>query len=230
MFNMTQPGGSRALFLFVCLILILQVAASRALSLPERNLPLPELNKLPRELGRWKVTEEQSLDRGVTEYLKPDEYVLWNYAIENSGASINLFAAYFKSLQNSYGPHSPRVCLPGAGWLVRSSKIAMIAVPGRTAGIPVNVYTLEKASEHILVMYWYQNNRSIWAEEFRAKLTLLPDLLRYRRSDVCLIRLTTRLHGEVDDAAMADSMAFLKLLFPPLVERFEATKYVISRY
>ena len=36
--------------------------------------------------------------------------------------------------------------------------------------------------------------------------------------------------GEVDDAAMADSMAFLKLLFPPLVERFEATKYVISRY
>jgi hypothetical protein len=92
------------------------------------------------------------------------------------------------------------------------------------AGVPINEYVLEKAADRILVLYWYQNNRNIWAEEFRAKLTLLPDLLRYRRSDVCLIRLTTRMRGEVDDAAMADSVAFLNVLFPSLVERFEATK------
>ena len=225
MLNMTQPRGSKVLFALVCLILILQLAASRALSIPERDLPLPELDKLPRELGGgWKVTDDQSLDSEVMATLRPDQYILRNYATEGRGASVNLFAAYFKSLQNSYGPHSPRVCLPGSGWLVHSSKIAMVAVAGRTAAIPINEYVLEKASEHILVLYWYQNDRNIWAEEFRAKLTLLPDLLRYRRSDVCLIRLTTRLRGETDDTALADSMAFLKLLFPTLVERFKATR------
>jgi len=225
MFDMSQPRGSRALFLLVCLILILQAAASRALSLPERTLPLPDLQKLPVELGKWKITEEQHLDNAVTEYLQPDEYILRNYAEQDTGASVNLFAAYFKSLQNSYGPHSPRVCLPGSGWLVQSSKIAMVAVPERAAGIPVNEYVLEKAPDRILVVYWYQNDRNIWAEEFRAKLTLLPDLLRYRRSDVCLIRLVTPLRGEMDSAALGNSMAFLQALFPPLVERFKATRY-----
>lgn len=224
MFNMKQPRDSKILFVLVCLVLIVQVAASRALSIPERNLPLPELQKLPEEMGRWSASEDQSLSSLELEQLRPDEYILRNYTRADRGTSVNLFAAYFKSLQNTYGPHSPRICLPGTGWLVRSSKIAEVAVPGRVAGVPINEYVLEKAADRILVLYWYQNNRNIWAEEFRAKLTLLPDLLRYRRSDVCLIRLTTRMRGEVDDAAMADSVAFLNVLFPSLVERFEATK------
>ncbi|MBZ5593060.1 MAG: EpsI family protein [Acidobacteriia bacterium] len=218
-----QGSGPGALFLFVCLILILQVAASRALSLPERNLPLPELHSLPLEVGRWKALEEQALEVQVTEYLRPDEYILRNYVNAEAGGSINLFVAYFKSLQNSYGPHSPRVCLPGAGWLTQSSRIRVVAVPGRADGIPTNEYVLEKSGTSILVVYWYQNDRNVWAEEFHAKLTLLPDLLRYRRSDVSLVRLVTPLGGRVNDAS-ANSTEFVKSVFPLLVERFEATR------
>ena len=84
--------------------------------------------------------------------------------------------AYFKSLQSGYGPHSPAVCLPGSGWLVRERDIINISVPGREAGIPVNKFVLEKAGQHILVLYWYQNDRNVWAEEFQGKLRLAAGL------------------------------------------------------
>ena len=144
------------------------------------------------------------MDSATEAYLKPDDYILRDYTADNGSAPTNLFVAYFKSLQNVYGPHSPSVCLPGAGWLVTSSKILNVTVPGRPDPIPVNEFTMEKSNSRILVIYWYQNDRAVWAQEFKAKLRLLPDLLRYRRSDVSLVRVITSLPGTTTEAELGD--------------------------
>lgn len=214
---------TKGFFLPVSLVLVAQAAAIHMLSIPERDLPIPGLHKLPFELGEWRATGEQSLEADVAEYLRPDEYIIRNYVAEHRAASINVFVAHFKSLQDNYGPHSPRICLPGSGWLVRSSKITNLQVPGRAGGIPVNEYVLEKSGESILVLYWYQNNRNVWAEEFQAKLTMLPDLIRYRRSDVSLVRLISPMRANTPETELAKSVEFTNLLFPLLVERFATT-------
>jgi EpsI family protein len=206
----------------------MQAAASRALSIAEQDLPRPELRTLPMQLGRWTARGELSLDPGTSEALKPDEYILRDYVDEAGGRSVNVFVAYFKSLQNSYGPHSPRVCLPGSGWLTRSSNLASIDIAGRAEGIPVNEFVMERASDRILVIYWYQNDRDVWAEEYRAKLKLLPDLLRYRRSDVSLIRLVMPIRGEGWNDTLATGRTFTKLLFPVAAERFAAADKVLA--
>lgn len=203
------------------LVLIGQAAALHIFSLPEQNLPIPQLQNLPTQIGDWQLLSDQALEPDVQAYLKPDSYVLRNYANRAAASSINLFVAYFKSLQNSYGPHSPKVCLPGSGWLVHSESIRPIIVPGRPLGIPVNQYVMEKGTDRILVLYWYQNDRNVWAEEFKAKLTLLPDLIRYRRSDVSLIRLVSPLRGEDATAELSESQEFARLIFPALVEKFK---------
>jgi EpsI family protein len=165
---------------------------------------------------------ELSIGTEVEQYLKPDEYILRDYRDQRNGTNVNLFVAYFKSLQNQYGPHSPRICLPGAGWLVSSEKVTNLAVPGRPEGIPVNQFTMEKANEKILVVYWYQNDRNIWAQEFQAKLRLLPDLIRYRRSDVSLVRLVTPINSVTADEALGEYRDFTNQLFPLLAERFSS--------
>ena len=208
-------------FLVMAFVLLAQAAALRVLSLPERPLPGPRLHDLPYEVGAWRVVEEQALDPTVNEYLKPDDYVIRDYQGQE-GSSVNLFLAYFKSLQNAYGPHSPKVCLPGAGWLVRSSKIASIQVPGRVESIPVNEYVMERSGQRIAVIYWYQNNRSVWAEEFRAKLTMLPDLIKYRRSDVSLVRLIAPVRSDEGVDEMSRCAQFAKQVFPLLADRFES--------
>jgi EpsI family protein len=203
-----------------CLILVLQASASRMLKFDERNMPIPGLHNLPWQVGNWKASTDQSIGPDIEAYLKPDEYILRDYADPQEGTPINLFVAYFKSLQNTYGPHSPSVCLPGAGWLVSASKILNIPVPGRAEAIPANEYTMEKSGERLLVLYWYQNDRAVWAQEFHAKLRLLPDLIRYRRSDVSLVRLITPLRGATPDQELNNCLRFTGQVFPLLAERF----------
>jgi EpsI family protein len=226
---MSKPGAKlrpylSGLFLAACLILVLQATAARKLNVVETSLPLPGLHQIPQEIGSWTATGDMALENSVTEYLKPDEYLLRNYASPGRAAPVNLFVAYFKSLQNTYGPHSPRVCLPGAGWLVSSASIKAISVPGRSDGIPVNEYVLEKSGERILVLYWYQNDRNAWAEEFQAKLRLLPDLIKYRRSDVSLVRLVRPLVKSASETEEKDCIEFARNLYPSLVERFATTR------
>ena len=220
--RLLKPFG-QGVFLTVCVILILQAAASHVLSIPERDLPPPQLNKLPIQLEKWKATGEQSLEEDTLKYLRPDEYILRNYVDEAKGASIGLFVAHFKSLQNSFGPHAPRGCLPGAGWLTVSSKVALVEVPGRDQKIPINEYVFEKSGNRIAVVYWYQNDRDVWAEEFHAKLRLLPDLIRYRRSDVSLIRVVSPLQSGTEDN-FSNCVQFTKLVFPLLAERFASER------
>jgi EpsI family protein len=214
--------GARSQLLPVCLILVVQTAASRVLAVPERHLQLPGLQGLPLRFGEWQEREEQALDPNTREYLHPDEYILRDYVKQGPGVSINLFVAYFKSLQDSYGPHSPRVCLPGVGWLVRSSRTASIAGRGMSRNVPVNEYVLEKSGNRILVVYWYQNERDVWADEFWAKIRLLPDLIRYQRSDISLVRLVSPVTGSEND--FGNCLEFAKLIFPALNQHFEASR------
>ena len=210
-------------FIPIALILAVQTAAPHFISIRETEFAPPVLHEIPYEIGTWQARGDETLDHNVTEYLRPDEYVLRNYVDRSSGTTVNLFLAYFKSLQNAWGPHSPSICLPGSGWLVQSSTQTSVDVPSPARSLPVNRFVLEKSGERILVLYWYQNNRRIWADESEGKFRLLKDLARYRRSDISLVRLVlpirrAGMNGEFDRA-----VDFAKAVFPILVERFASS-------
>lgn len=209
----------KVVWIALCAILVLQTAASRRISVHESDIPAPELHNLPFEVGRWTAVQEETLDPAVTEYLKPDEYILRDY-LDGNSPPISVFVAHFKSLQNDFGPHSPRVCLPGAGWLIRSSKLAQVPVPDKAEGIPANEYVMEKGGDRILVLYWYQNDRDVWAQEFHAKLRMLPDLIQYARSDVSLVRIITRISSADGESELRNCLEFTRVVFPQLSARF----------
>src|ERR1700686_2625439 len=125
-------------FIPAVLILAAQAVAPHFLTIHENDFAAPALSQVPYQMGTWQSTADHQLDREVTEYLRPDEYVLRDYADKNSGTQINMFLAYFRTLQNAWGPLSPRICLPGAGWLIQASSQPSIDVPGPAKSIPVN--------------------------------------------------------------------------------------------
>jgi len=220
----TKSGVLRSALKFwmlpVVVILAAQGAALHVLSIPEEHLTIPQLDNVPNQLGDWKTVDADSLDPAVQAYLRPDSYILRDYSNSSTGNTVNVFVAYFKSLQSGYGPHSPSVCLPGNGWLVQDRKVLDFSVPGH-APIPVNKFLMEKGGQHILVVYWYQNERNIWAEEFQGKLRLLPDLIKYKRSDLSLVRLVEPLPSEGAEQAFRDCRQFANLIFPALSEAFQ---------
>ncbi len=191
------------------------------LTINEKVLGVPELQQVPDRIGTWALTEETPLDPEVAAYLRPDDYIQRGYHSAQPDSSISLFVAYFKSLQSSYGPHSPRACLPGSGWLVHLWQVIGLPVSDNRETVPINEYVLEKNGQKILVLYWYQNGRRVWAEEFQVKLHLLPDLLRYHRSDVSLVRIVETIGPDTSfDQALRQAMSFAHTLYPVLVQRF----------
>ncbi len=202
-------------------ILGAQMAASYALAVSERPAAKLGLELLPAKIGRWDLAAEHPLEEEVVAYLRPDDYIQRDYVTAGEAVPMNLFVAYFKSLQNEYGPHSPRACLPGSGWLVHDWRIVNLPVAGKPEGIPVNKYWLEKNGQSILVVYWYQNDRRAWAEEYEFKLHLLPDLLRFHKSDVSLVRIVTPVANDASlDEPFKNASEFASTVYAQLLERF----------
>lgn len=182
------------------------------------TLPVsPDLETVPREMSGWTQRGSSQLDGAVLDYLRPDSSIERLYASPSGAAAVTLFLAYFKSLKTGYGPHSPAVCLPGAGWLTRQSSEVELTHAGLT--VPINEHWMVKGNQQILVWYWYQNRRHMWAREEFAKLYLLPDIIRYRRSDVALVRLIATVNQDNATAARGALREFAQAALPEIQSR-----------
>ena len=197
------------------LILAAQGAVLHVLSIPEKNITIPELGSVPAQLGGWKTVSEEALDPAVQEYLKPDSYILRNYANAAQGSAVNVFVAYFKSLQSGYGPHSPSVCLPGSGWTPLESSYASIDVGGEVP-IQVNRYVVAHGEERSLVLYWYQSRDRAIASEYTAKFWVVVDAMRLNRTDTALVRVVVPIVGRDEAAADKSAADFVRSFYGTL--------------
>lgn len=192
--------------------------ASTALLLYARNrteilAPRQSLSSFPRTLGGW-TSSDIAISQEVRDVLGPGDFLLRDYQEPASGADVDLFIAYFPSQRSGDAIHSPKNCLPGAGWVpVRSDRIT-IAVPGH-APFLANRYLIAKGENRQLVLYWYLAHDRAVASEYAAKFYLVTDSIRERRSDGSLIRVTTALaNNESLESAQQRLMAIAADVIP----------------
>jgi EpsI family protein len=202
-------------------VLALILLAGTALFLQARNhgevfLARKPLAVFPEQLGNWTGTDVE-ITKDIRDILGPGDFLLRVYRAEGDGQpSTDLFIAYFPSQRAGDTIHSPKNCLPGAGWTPIDSARVTLSVSGH-APFPVNRYVIAKGTDRLLVLYWYWAHDRAVASEYWAKIYLVTDSIRMNRSDGSLVRLTTRiLPGESADAAMARLLPFAGELVPLL--------------
>jgi len=173
----------------------------------------PDLSRFPAQFGDWKLLNEDPIDADVKAQLHADRLLSRTYVRQPAGQSANLFVAWFQSQRaGASQPHSPKVCLPGSGWIPEDT--GEMTLPTAAGTITVNRYIVRKGGDRALVAYWYQSPRRVIAEEWAAKFWLVPDALRDRRSDTALVRIVVPVTGANDGSAVAD--AFSRNLYPLL--------------
>src|SRR5206468_188879 len=88
------------------------------------------LSSFPHTLEDWN-SRDLPISRDVLDVLGPGDFLLREYR-KDGQPGIGLFIAYFPSQRSGDTIHSPKNCLPGAGWApVRADKL-MMTLPGRT--------------------------------------------------------------------------------------------------
>jgi EpsI family protein len=207
--------GSWRFILAAGLIIITAVllqARGRTESIPS-SLPL---SSFPAQLGAW-TGEDIPLDKDTLEVLGPGDFLARGYQNTNSDLDyVDLFMAYFPSQRSGDTIHSPKHCLPGAGWTPERNDVVMLAMPGH-APFPINRYVISKAGARKLVLYWYWAHDRGVASEYWAKYYLVRDAIRMNRSDGALVRITTdMLPGETVNAAEKRLSPFTASVVPLL--------------
>lgn len=199
--------------------------AATALVLHARNgreiIPhrLP-LSSFPRALDGWNGSDVP-ITQDVLDVLGPGDFLLRDYR-DNGGGQMQpvyLFIAYFASQRAGDTIHSPKNCLPGAGWApVRTDRIT-VDVAGH-APFQANRYLIAKGDDRQLVLYWYWAHDRAVASEYAAKFYLVADSIRMHRTDGSLVRLSTPLApGESSESAERDLIAWAGRVVP-LLDRY----------
>ena len=178
-------------------VLVAQAVLFYSASSGEKTPISMPLATIPTTLGSWNMVQEGVVEKEVQEVLKADDLLNRTYA--SAGVPANLFVAFFKSQRYGQAPHSPKNCLPGSGWQPSESGSKDVAVPAGT--INVNHYLVARGDNESLVLYWYQSQGRVVADEFAAKFYLVSDSIRKHRSDAALVRVVVPIPTGEDKAA-----------------------------
>ena len=132
------------------------------------------------EVREQKISEDEQRAAGMT------NYVARAYARDTLVAFTTLVSYYDRQTQGKT-IHSPKNCLPGAGWEVVDASREGIDVDGQRQ--IVNRYLLKKGASTALAYYWYQGRGRVTASEYQVKWNLLRDAALLGHTEEALVRI-----------------------------------------
>lgn len=179
----------------------------------ERVVPHRPLRDLPMSVSGWRGQDVPVAQR-MLDVARVDSYVNRFY-VDQAGVPIELYVGYYESQRTGDTIHSPRNCLPGAGWQPVSGGHVAVPLSTRAAPIVVNQYVIERGLDRQMVMYWYQGRGRLEASEYWGKLWMVFDAITRNRTDGALVRINTpAFDGE--ERARSRLQAFAQSLYPDL--------------
>ena len=206
--------GLTSRFIIVIALFLGAIGVNSILASPEAAVKRTTLQDFPRSIGEWTMVNQQTMDQQSLEVLKVDDYIMRNYR-NPSNQTIGLYIGYFASQREGKGSHSPRQCLPGAGWNQVETTVYELPPGFRDAGGTAfaNKFLMGKGDQKQLYVFWYQGRGRTYASEYLNKAYLVADGLVKRRSDGALVRINV--DGGVDAGrAFEVANGFIKQMAP----------------
>ena len=189
--------------------ILLGAAASMAyLSHGEATPPAKPFSEFPNQVAGYTTSNNWPLDQKTINLLGVTDYLNRGYVSKSQGL-ITLYIGYFRSQRTGATIHSPKNCLPGAGWTPITATVYQLPLDdGRK--VPVNLYIVRKDLDEQLVLYWYQAHGRVVASEYWGKFYLVYDALRLNRTDAALVRVTAPIYNGDEEQARTRALAFAK--------------------
>jgi exosortase D (VPLPA-CTERM-specific) len=201
---------------------LLILTAVGSLSLPERAESVPQRTSFaeyPNTVGTW-TGRREALETIYLDQLMLDDYYLADFTRDTEPA-INYYIAWYDSQRAGRSAHSPRSCLPGGGWQIKS--LTQRTLPGVRSGreaLRVNRALIQLGRQQQLVYYWFQQRGRVITNEYMAKWYLFWDALTRNRSDGALVRLVIALPPGGAVAAADRQLAEFAAAVTPTLPRY----------
>ncbi len=210
------PRASAAYMASLALLACSLLGATGVSAREEVPPPRTTLAEFPLSVDGW-VGRSVPMETVYLDALRFDDYLLADYRHDGE-APVNVYIAYYASQRKGESAHSPRTCLPGGGWEVASLERTVVA-SGGAVPLAVNRAVIQKDSNTQVVWYWFQERGRILTNEYLVKFYLLWDAVANNRTDGALVRLTTAVQPNEDEAQADRRLAgFVGAVRPMLSE------------
>jgi EpsI family protein len=187
-------------------VLLAGAAGMGFLSHGESTPPARPLNEFPQDIGSYRAVADYPFDADTLKVLGVTDYVNRAYFSPARG-ELGLYIGYFRTQRTGAQIHSPKNCLPGAGWQPTVSEIYQLSLPDGPK-VPVNLYVIRKDLDQQVVLYWYQSHGRVVASEYWGKFYMVEDAIRLNRTDAALVRITAPVRNGDIEAARNQAIAF----------------------
>lgn len=158
-----------------------------AVAMPLRSDLAVIPNMIDGQLGKdLTISAEEVRVAGTTSYL------MRTYGDEKRPL-FSLYIGYHAAQTQANQMHSPRNCMPGAGWQVLTTGVKKVN------GVDVNRNLLEFKGTKALVLYWYQGRGRVTADEFDVKMHLFRDAAATGRTEEALVRIVIPVISKADE-------------------------------
>ena len=176
--------------------------------------PLKALSSFPRHIGPWSGRVGH-FDQRIYDILGVTDSFLCDYRSPDKKL-INLYIGYYKSQKEGDLIHSPKNCMPGAGWNITYTSLVDLNIPQRNPHkIKVIKLIMQKGNERQVMLYWFQSRGRVISSEYWQKIYLVWDAIFKHRTDGSFVRLIAPI-AESEAETTRYMEKFAQQLFPIL--------------
>lgn len=191
------------------------LAVLQGVEFRERVPPRRPLAEFPLEVDGWRG-RRLAMEERFVRTLDLSDYALLDYR-DAEGHEVNFYVAYYESQSKGRSIHSPRSCMPGAGW--HFGRMARARLRGPRGPVEVNLCLLSKPGQRMVMVYWYQRGERVLLNAYQLKMYVFWDALTRHRTDGALVRMLTPVYpGEGVRGAQRRLLAFAQRIAPVLWE------------
>jgi EpsI family protein len=185
-------------FIIVSVILVSAIIYNSVFTCKEVSLDRKRFADFPVLVGDWKSVGDQAIGESSMKVLLVDDYLLRTY-INKDSKVINLYIGYFYHQREGKQIHSPRQCLPGAGFTIENQKLLEVSYQEpSTKKFPANFYLMKQGDERFIYIWWYQGRGRKYANEYWNKLYQMYDSVALHRNDGALVRIDMKVDGDIN--------------------------------
>jgi len=187
----TSIKSSSNYFPLLALLVLISLAIFTIKPLGNTEDVIPERKsfyEFPLKLSNWSG-DTVDMDQSTVDFLGLSDYILTNYKHADEQGRVNFYVAYYQTQKHGVVPHSPKLCIPGGGWLITDIG------EYNFKGVELNRVVITKGKVKQLVYYWYRQRGQDIASEYALKWSTFVGSFLQSRTDGALVRLTTTVNS-----------------------------------
>lgn len=198
-------------FFIVLVILLITGALALIAYLPARTDIALKTNvtDFPKTIGEW-IGTDLPVEENVYEILETRNLFIRDYK-NAKGDSVYLYIVY--SEDNRKVSHPPEVCLLGGGaTIVDKSPLRL------TRTIKANKLLVEEVNSRSIMAYWFKAGSFNTEQYIKQQLKTVLDRVTRKRTSSALIRLSTDIKNDDQEAALKLIKSFAEQIEPLLIQ------------